>query len=47
MSYSSEIPMFSHFTAVRIYFAQNGLDMISIDFEKTARTDRPMDAGEF
>lgn len=47
VSYSSEIPMFSHFTAVRIYFAQNGLDMISIDFEKTARTDRPMDAGEF
>ena len=47
VSYSNEIPMFSHFTAVRLYFAQNGLDMISIDFEKTARTDRPMDAGEF
>lgn len=47
VSYSKEIPMFSHFTAVRIYFAQNGLDMISIDFEKTARTDRPMEAGEF
>lgn len=46
-SFSKEIPMFSHFTAVNIYFAQNGLDMISIDFEKTDRTDRPMEAGEF
>ena len=47
VSYSCEIPMFSHFTSVRMYFAQSGLDMISIDFEKTARTDRPMEAGEF
>lgn len=46
VSFSTEIPLFSHFTAVRMYFAQNGLDLISIDFERTARTDRPMEAGE-
>ena len=32
-SLSCEIPMFSKYTAIRIYFAQNGLDMCSIDFE--------------
>lgn len=46
VSFSNEIPMFSHFTAVRMYFAQSGLDLISIEFEKTARTDRPMEGGE-
>lgn len=33
VSYSSEIPMFSRFTAIRLYFAQNGLDLHSIDFQ--------------
>lgn len=46
VSFSNEIPMFSHFTAVRMYFAQSGLDLISIEFEKTSRTDRPMEGGE-
>lgn len=40
VSFSKEIPMFSHFTAVRLYFAQNGLDLISIKFEITDRTER-------
>ena len=30
---TKEIPFFSRFTAVRLYFAQNGLDLISIDFK--------------
>lgn len=29
----NEVPVFSHFTAVRLYFAQSGLDMHSIKFE--------------
>ncbi len=29
----NEVPIFSHFTAVRLYFAQSGLDMHSIKFE--------------
>lgn len=41
VSFSKEIPMFSHFTAVRFYFAQNGLDLISIDFERTDREVSP------
>ncbi len=40
VSFSKEIPMFSHFTAVRLYFAQNGLDLISISFEITDKTKR-------
>ncbi len=40
VSFSKEIPMFSHFTAVRLYFAQNGLDLVSINFEFTGKTDR-------
>lgn len=40
VSYSKEIPMFSHFTTIRLYFAQNGLDLISISFEITDRTER-------
>lgn len=40
VSYSKEIPMFSHFTAVRLYFAQSGLKIHSIDFELT---ERPID----
>lgn len=39
VSQSAEIPMFSRFTAFRIYFAQNGLDLISIEFELT---DKPV-----
>ncbi|MBP3380911.1 MAG: glycoside hydrolase family 3 protein [Ruminococcus sp.] len=35
VSYSEETPMFSSYTAIRLYFAQNGLDLISIKFEKT------------
>jgi beta-glucosidase len=31
---SSKIPMFSRFTTMRLYFAQNGLDLISIGFRK-------------
>lgn len=33
VSYSKEVPMFSRFTAVRLYFAQNGLDLHKISFE--------------
>lgn len=33
VSYSKEIPMFSRFTAIRLYFAQNGLDIHSIEFK--------------
>ena len=33
VEFSSEIPMFSRFTAIRLYFAQNGLDLHSIKFE--------------
>ncbi|MDE7104245.1 MAG: beta-glucosidase, partial [Ruminococcus sp.] len=40
VSYSKEIPMFSHFTAIRLYFAQSGLDLISISFEITDRKKR-------
>ncbi|MCR5601845.1 MAG: glycoside hydrolase family 3 C-terminal domain-containing protein [Ruminococcus sp.] len=43
VSYTTEIPMFSRFTAMRIYFAQNGLDLHSIEFELTRTTDS-MDA---
>lgn len=43
VSFTTEIPMFSRFTAVRIYFAQNGLDMHSIEFELTKTSDN-MDA---
>jgi beta-glucosidase len=43
VSFITEIPMFSRFTAIRIYFAQNGLDMHSIEFELTKTSDN-MDA---
>ena len=33
VSYSKEIPMFSRFTAIRLYFAQSGLDLKSIEFK--------------
>ncbi|MCM1314079.1 MAG: glycoside hydrolase family 3 C-terminal domain-containing protein [Muribaculaceae bacterium] len=35
VSYSKEIPMFSRFTAIRLYFAQSGLDLKSIEFKLT------------
>ena len=46
VSFTKEVPFFSHFTAVRFYFAQNGLDLISINFEKTEREGRPAEGGE-
>lgn len=33
VSFTKKIPMFSHFTAMRLYFAQSGLNMHSISFE--------------
>lgn len=33
VSFTTEVPIFSRFTAVRLYFAQNGLDLHSISFE--------------
>ncbi|MBQ9119703.1 MAG: glycoside hydrolase family 3 protein [Lachnospiraceae bacterium] len=33
VSYSKEVPFFSHFTSIRLYFAQSGLKMHSIAFE--------------
>ena len=36
---SREMPLFSHFTAVRLFFAQNGLTLHSITFDIT----RPVD----
>ncbi len=35
VSFSKTIPMFSHFTAIRLFFAQSGLKMHSIRFEAT------------
>lgn len=35
VSYAKTIPMFSHYTASRLYFAQSGLKMHSIKFELT------------
>lgn len=33
VSYAKEVPFFSHFTTIRLYFAQSGLKMHSITFE--------------
>ncbi len=35
VSFSSNVPLFSRFTAARFYFAQNGLDLESIEFRLT------------
>lgn len=35
VSFSKEIPLYSHFTAARLFFAQSGLKMISIKFERS------------
>lgn len=36
---STDIPMFSRFTTIRLYFAQNGLELKSIDFELVKAAD--------
>ncbi|MBE6841702.1 MAG: beta-glucosidase [Ruminococcus sp.] len=36
VSFEKTIPIYSRFTNIRLYFAQSGLDMISIKFEKIA-----------
>ena len=40
VSFSSEMPLFSKFSSIRLYFAQNGLDLHSISFKlvKSAET---------
>ncbi|WP_324338259.1 glycoside hydrolase family 3 N-terminal domain-containing protein [Ruminococcus sp.] len=39
VSYTKEIPFFSKFTAIRLYFAQSGLDLHRIDFELVRTVD--------
>lgn len=46
VSFTKEIPFFSHYMAVRLYFAQNGLNLMELKFEKTSRSDKPMEGGE-
>lgn len=41
VSYSTEIPMFSRYMAIRLYFAQSGLDLVSISFMATDREVSP------
>ena len=36
VSFHNDLPIFSHFTAMRLYFAQSGLNMKSISFSKLA-----------
>ena len=36
VSFHNNLPIFSHYTAMRLYFAQSGLKMISIRFDKIA-----------
>ncbi len=43
VSYTATIPLFSRFSTMRLFFAQSGLDMQSIRFE---REDRPIDMSE-
>lgn len=50
VSYHNTLPLFSHYTAMRLYFAQSGLHMESLKFEKLAgvadvtnMTDKPDD----
>lgn len=45
VSFSQEIPMFSHFTAARLYFAQNGLDLVDIRFELLENRKLPVELG--
>ena len=37
--FTSNVPIFSRFTSVRLYFAQNGLDLIGIKFRRTRTAD--------
>ena len=39
VSFSKELPLFSKFTSVRLYFAQNGLEMHSIEFRLLRRVE--------
>ena len=39
VSFEKDIPIFSRFSAIRLYFAQNGLDMKSISFELVRQAD--------
>ncbi len=39
VSFSTKIPIFSHYTAIRLFFAQSGLNMHSIRFEYTEDVD--------
>ena len=39
VSFDKDIPIFSRFSAVRLYFAQSGLDMKSISFELVRQAD--------
>ena len=43
VSFSNKIPMFSHFTTVRLYFAKNGLDLHRINFELIEHMDNISD----
>ena len=37
VSYEKEIPMFSPFTSIRLFFAQSGLKMLSIRFDRVEK----------
>ena len=39
VSFTLELALFSRFTAIRLYFAQNGLDLHSVEFELVKRVD--------
>lgn len=39
VSFSKEIPLFSHYTAIRLYFAQSGLNIQNISFELSKTAD--------
>ena len=43
VSFSNKIPLFSHFTTMRLYFAKNGLDLHSIEFEIIKHTENISD----
>ncbi|MBR1593063.1 MAG: glycoside hydrolase family 3 protein [Ruminococcus sp.] len=43
VSFSNEVPLFSHYTVIRLYFAKNGLDLHSIEFELTRQSDNISD----
>ena len=45
VSFSNKIPLFSHYTAMRLYFAQSGLHMDSIRFELLTEQLTPDDIG--